>query len=162
VPVRARDDVHVDHLADGGEEVGDLLLLGVVGQAPDEDGTAVMVVLLHEHVVRVGARHEGLLLDVEGVNAEAVMLADRLWEMVSMEGTRLSMGAEWVEAYRVEIPLGIKLGELDQDRHGEAHGLLHLDGEDLTLGELPVGLQDLPGGPGRDVFAVAAVDDEGA
>jgi hypothetical protein len=66
-----------------------------------------------------------------------------------------------MEAYRVEIALGIELGELDEDRGGEAHGFTHLGAEQLALAELTVRLQDLPGGVDGDLVTAATVDDEG-
>ena len=65
------------------------------------------------------------------------------------------------EAYRVEVALGIELGELDENRGGKAHGFAHLGAEQLALAELTVRLQDLPGGVDGDLVTAAAVDDEG-
>ena len=82
------DDVDVEDFANGGEEIDDLFLVGVGGEVADKDRTTVHIILAEELLVGVGARDEVLLLHVEGIDAVSVVLADGLWEIVSMQRTR--------------------------------------------------------------------------
>jgi hypothetical protein len=161
VVVLTSDDVGAGDFANLGEELNELVLVGIDGKTTDKDRATVQVVLAEELLVGVRARDEGLLLHIERVDAEAVILADSLRENVRMKSTRSDVRG-LREAYRVEIALGIKLGELDQDRRGQTQDRLDLRGEQLALAELPVQLEDVPGLVDGDVVAKAAVNNEGA
>ena len=161
VVVLTSDDVGAGDFANLGEELDELVLVGIDGKTTNKDRATVQVVLAEELLVGVRARDEGLLLHIERVDAKAVILADSLRENVRMKSTRSDVRG-LSEAYRVEIALGIKPGELDQDGRGQTQDRLDLRGEQLALAELPVQLEDIPGFVDGDVVAKAAVNDEGA
>ena len=161
VVVLASDDVGAGDFADLGEELDELFLGGIDGKTTHKDRATVQVVLAEELLVGVGARDEGLLLHIERIDAKAVVLADSLREKVSMKWTRSDV-LGLTEAYRVEIALGIELGELDQDGRGQTQDRLDLRGEQLALAELPVQLENIPGLIDGNVVAKAAINDEGA
>ena len=161
VVVLASDDVGAGDFANLGEKLDELVFIGIDGKTTNKDRAAVHVVLAEELLVSIRARDEGLLLHIEGVDAKAVILADSLWEKVRMKWTRSDvLGLS--EAYRVEIALGIKLGELDKNGRGQTQDRLDLRGEQLALAKLPVQLENIPGLIDGNVVAKAAINDEGA
>jgi hypothetical protein len=74
----ALDEVNVENFTNCREELNDLFLVDIEGQTANEDGTTIDVILAKEFFIRISARSNVFLLQVEGVNTVFVVLANRL------------------------------------------------------------------------------------